>query len=47
MENKKYHLMRLKNELLFQSLKSDLVNTPDYKEIITDAVKDEYIFSKF
>ena len=47
MQNKKYHLKRLKNELLSQSLKSDSDNTYGYTEIVTAAVNDEDTFSNF
>jgi len=47
MQNKKYHLKRLKNELLSQSLKSDSENTYGYTEIVTAAVNDEDTFSNF
>ena len=47
MQNKKYHLKRLKKELFSQSLKSDSDNTHGYTEIVTDAVNDEDIFFNF
>jgi len=47
MQNKKYHLKRLKKELLSKSLNSDSDNTHGYTEIVTDAVNDEDIFFSF
>ena len=47
MQNKKYHLKRLKKELLSQSSKSDSDNTYGYKDIVIDAVNDQDIFSNF
>ena len=47
MQNKKYHLKRLKKELLSQSSKSDSDNTYGYTEIVTAAVNDEDTFSNF
>ena len=47
MQNKKYHLKRLKKELLSQSSKSDSDNTYGYKDIVIDAVNDQDTFSNF
>ena len=45
MQNKKYHLKRLKKELLSQSQKSDSDNTYGYTDIVIDAVNNEDKFS--